>query len=71
MQSRFYAKESNKILTVNDIVRARIIAISIASGRSGKLGLTMRQPYLGKIDWIEDQILGETGESPDVVVEDD
>lgn len=56
MNQRFVGKESNKILTVNDTVRGRIIAVSMGSGRSGKLGLTMRQPFLGKIEWINDQI---------------
>jgi DNA-directed RNA polymerase subunit E'/Rpb7 len=43
-------------LEVNDIVRAKIIAVSLGGGRSGKLGLSMRSPYLGKNDWIEEDI---------------
>ncbi|MCK4239012.1 MAG: DNA-directed RNA polymerase, partial [Candidatus Lokiarchaeota archaeon] len=50
---RFLGKETGKILEVNDIVRARIIAVSLGGGRTAKLGLTMRQPFLGKDDWIE------------------
>jgi len=50
---RFLGKETGKILEVNDIVRARIIAVSLGGGRMAKLGLTMRQPFLGKSDWIE------------------
>jgi DNA-directed RNA polymerase subunit E' len=38
---------------VNDQVRAKIIAVSLGTGRSGKLGLTMRQKFLGKEEWIE------------------
>ena len=51
-------KETGFILKENDNVRARIVAVSIGAGgtRSGKLGLTMRQDWLGKIDWIEDRI---------------
>jgi hypothetical protein len=31
--------------------------VSIDGGaRSGKLGLTMRQPFLGKLDWIKEEI---------------
>ena len=45
-------KESKRILKAKDIVRARIIAISLKSMKGAKLGLTMRQPGLGKIDWI-------------------
>ncbi|WP_457558472.1 DNA-directed RNA polymerase [Candidatus Harpocratesius sp.] len=56
MGQRFIGKETNRILTVEDMVRGRIIAVSMGSGRSGKLGLTMRQPYLGKIEWIADEI---------------
>lgn len=62
MNQRFIGKESNKILTVDDMVRGRIIAVSMGSGRSGKLGLTMRQPFLGKIDWIAQEIEGEDGD---------
>ena len=56
MSQRFLGKESNKILTVDDVVRGRVIAVSMGSGRSGKLGLTMRAPFLGKIEWINDEI---------------
>lgn len=50
-------KDSGRILHEGDLVRGRVIAVSLTGRtRSGKLGLTMRQPYLGKIDWIEDDI---------------
>lgn len=61
--NRFIGKETGKILEVNDSVRARIIAVSLGTGRTGKLGLTMRQKLLGKTDWIEDD-LTETFEEP-------
>lgn len=51
--NRFIGKETGKILEVNDQVRAKIIAVSLGTGRSGKLGLTMRQKFLGKEDWVE------------------
>ena len=54
--NRFIGKETGKILEVNDLVRARIIAVSLGTGRSGKLGLTMRQKFLGKYEWIEQDI---------------
>jgi DNA-directed RNA polymerase subunit E' len=54
--NRFIGKETGKILEVNDQVRAKIIAVSLGTGRSGKLGLTMRQKFLGKGDWIENDI---------------
>ena len=61
MNQRFIGKESSKILTVDDMVRGRIIAVSMGTGRSGKLGLTMRQPFLGKIEWIINEIEAESG----------
>ncbi|MGQ9720841.1 MAG: DNA-directed RNA polymerase [Candidatus Jordarchaeum sp.] len=52
-------KETGRTIQENDKVRARIVAVSIGGGiRSGKLGLTMRQPFLGKIDWIEEEVKG-------------
>ena len=46
-------KESNRKLLKGDLVRARIIAISFPKGGvSGKIGVTMRQPFLGKLEWI-------------------
>jgi DNA-directed RNA polymerase subunit E' len=51
----FVGRESNKLLKVADVVRARIVTVSLKSRVSdSKIGLTMRQPYLGKLEWIED-----------------
>ena len=47
-------KDSNKVLKVGDKVRSRIIAISIKNIKDPKIGMTMRQPYLGKEEWLED-----------------
>lgn len=47
-------RESKKALKLGDVVRARIIAISLKMLEDAKLGLTMRQPGLGKIEWIEE-----------------
>lgn len=53
--SAFVGRESNKILKVGDVVHARIVTVSMKSRTSdSKIGLTMRQPYLGKLEWIED-----------------
>lgn len=49
-------KESKRTLKTGDLVRARIVAISFKDPRGPKIGLTMRQPYLGKLEWIEEQI---------------
>jgi len=48
-------KESKKTLRVGDKCRARIIAVSFKDPSNPKLGLTMRQPGLGRLDWIEDE----------------
>lgn len=49
-------KTSKRILKGDDLCLARIVAIS-HKGDEPKIGLTMRQPGLGKLDWIkEDQI---------------
>ncbi len=56
-RSTLLGKESGRTLSVGDHVRARIIAVSLKGGsRSGKIGLTMRQPYLGKVEWIKEDI---------------
>jgi DNA-directed RNA polymerase subunit E' len=47
-------KESKRTLKVNDRCRARIIAVSFRDVTNPKLGLTMRQEFLGKLEWIEE-----------------
>ncbi|MCD6248425.1 MAG: DNA-directed RNA polymerase [Hadesarchaea archaeon] len=48
-------KETKRTLREGDKVRARIVSVSIKRGtRGGKIGLTMRQPGLGKLEWIEE-----------------
>ncbi len=48
-------KESKRSLKVNDLCKARIIAVSFKDISNPKLGLTMRQPGLGRLDWIEEE----------------
>ena len=50
----FRGLRTGRIVEVRDIVRARITQIGRDRRRAGglKVGLTMRQPYLGKEDWI-------------------
>lgn len=49
-------KESKRILKEGDRVRARVVTVSMKRGaRAGKIGLTMRQPGLGKLEWIEEE----------------
>lgn len=47
-------KDSNHVLKIGDKVRARIIAVSYKEPTNPKIGLTMRQPYMGKFEWIKD-----------------
>ena len=44
-------KESKRNLRVGDRCKARIIAVSFKDVMNPKLGLTMRQPFLGRLDW--------------------
>jgi len=45
-------KDGKKVLAQGDKCMARIVAISY-KGEEPKIGLTMRQPGLGKLDWIK------------------
>ena len=47
-------KESKKVLKINDLCRARIIAVSYKDLNNPKIGLTMRQVGLGKEEWLEE-----------------
>jgi DNA-directed RNA polymerase subunit E' len=47
-------KESKRTLKVGDLCRARIIAVSYKDMANPKIGLTMRQPGLGKEEWLEE-----------------
>ena len=53
--ARLVSKESNKSLGEGDRVRARIIAVSLneKEPRESKIGLTMRQTGLGRLEWLE------------------
>ena len=48
-------KESKRSLKVGDMVRARIVAISMKSLQTAKISLTMRQIGLGKMEWLEEE----------------
>jgi DNA-directed RNA polymerase subunit E' len=55
--ARLVSKESSKSLAEGDSVRARIVAVSLNEHdpRESKIGLTMRQVALGKLEWIEEE----------------
>ena len=46
-------KATKRALVVGDNCLARIVAISYKAGEP-KIGLTMRQPGLGKLEWLEE-----------------
>ncbi|MCK4433890.1 DNA-directed RNA polymerase [Candidatus Bathyarchaeota archaeon] len=53
-QGVLIGKETKRRLTSGDQVRARVTAVSLGrAGSSGKIGITARQPFLGKLEWIE------------------
>lgn len=54
----FTGKRSNARLKEGDLVRARVVGVSLGKGRN-KISLTMRQPGLGALDWIERKKKGE------------
>jgi len=56
-QGVLMGKETRRKLTTGDRVRVRITAVSLGrGGGSGKIGVTARQPFLGKIEWIRKEI---------------
>lgn len=52
--SLFLGKESRRTLKEGDLVRTRVISVSLGK-EENKLGLTMRQPMLGALQWIEEE----------------
>lgn len=57
-------KDSKKVLKVGDKCKARIIAVSYKEVTNPKIGLTMRQEALGKLDWIQEAADKKSGKIP-------
>lgn len=54
-QGVLLGKETQRRLSKGDLLRGRIIAVSFPRGGvGGKIGITMRQPFLGKLEWIKE-----------------
>jgi DNA-directed RNA polymerase subunit E' len=53
---RLASRDSNDALGVGDAVRTRIVTKSVdeRNPRDSKIGLTAKQPGLGKHEWLED-----------------
>ena len=54
-QGVLLGKETKRKLTAGEQVRVRITAVSLGrAGSSGKIGVTARRPFLGKLDWLKE-----------------
>jgi DNA-directed RNA polymerase subunit E' len=55
--AKLVTKETGRTLGEGDRLRARIVAISLneRDPSESKIGLTMRQPGLGKLEWLEEE----------------
>lgn len=53
-------RDTKQALRIGDTCRARVIAVSFKDVTNPKIGLTMRQAGLGKLEWIEKQNQGES-----------
>jgi DNA-directed RNA polymerase subunit E' len=49
-------KDTNRILEKGDWVRARVYNVAPLPGKGWRVQMTMRQPYMGKIEWIKKMI---------------
>ena len=63
--SRLVCKDSGRTIGVGDTLRARVVALSLneRDPRESKIGLTMRQPGLGTLAWIEEDMQKEKAET--------
>ena len=67
-QDMLLGSKTGRIIRKGDKIRARIVSISYGHRRRAlRIGLTMRQPYLGKLEWIEEEIKGREGEEKSTV----
>jgi DNA-directed RNA polymerase subunit E' len=51
--SQLVGKQTRRVLKEGDKVRVRIISVSFTE--QSKLGLTMRQPFLGNVKWLTEE----------------
>jgi len=56
-QGVLMGKESKRKIVTGDRMRVRTTAVSLGKGGSfGKIGVTARQPFLGKLEWIDQDL---------------
>lgn len=51
----FVGRKSKNKLQEGGIVRVRVVSVSLGKAKN-KIGLTMRQPFLGSLEWIRKEI---------------
>jgi len=59
-------KQSKRSLKVGDLCLARVVALS-HKGDQPKIGLTMRQPGLGKLEWIKEDAAKKEAEAKKMI----
>lgn len=53
----FIGKKTHRTIGKGDIIRGMITAVSMqTASRQPKIALTLRQPFLGKLEWIKKEI---------------
>ncbi|MFB6265871.1 MAG: DNA-directed RNA polymerase [Candidatus Nanohaloarchaea archaeon] len=55
-QNLLSGEDGDRTLKKGDVVKARITAVSLKDEEDHKVNLTMRQPGLGKLEWIEEDV---------------
>ena len=55
-------RDSKRTLKTSDICKSRVIAVSFKEPTNPKIGLTMRQPALGRLDWLAEDAAKPEGE---------
>lgn len=56
-QGVLMGKETKRKISVGNKMRVRITAVSLGrEGSFGKIGVTARQPFLGALEWIEEDV---------------
>ena len=56
-QGVIVANQSARSLKIGSRIRARVTAVNLGKGTAmGKIGITCRQPFLGAVEWIEEEL---------------
>lgn len=55
-EKTLHGKDTGRTLKIGDMCNARIIAVSYKDVTNPKIGLTMRQEGLGKLEWIQEDL---------------